>query len=213
MARVAIVPTDAVSDPVIREIFDWVTTVEGAVPNHFRVELNFPELLKAKLGTTRVLWQLGELSLPEVQHVGILVSRANGCPYCTAAFCTILNYGLGSAEDYVASLAADGLEAVTGARLRTLLVFALKVNDDARAITDADVDGLRAAGLSDKGIVQLIHLVSDFASYNRLNLALATDYDYRDMWRTLAFDWQPGSGEPPGDNTRGVPRAGAGDGT
>ena len=83
MARVAIVQTDVVDDPVIREIFDWVTTVEGAVPNHFRVEMNFPELLKAKLGTTRVLWQMGELTLPEVQHIGILVSRANGCPYCT----------------------------------------------------------------------------------------------------------------------------------
>lgn len=204
MARVAIVPTDAIDDPDIRDIFDWVTSVEGAVPNHFRVEMNFPELLKAKLGTTRVLWQMGELSLPEVQHVGILVSRANGCPYCTAAFCTILNYGLGSAEDYVRTLAAEGLAAVTPSRLRTLLDFALRVNADARAISDADVDGLRAVGLSDKGIVQLIHLVSDFASYNRLNLALATDYDYRDMWRTLAFGWQPDSGEPPGDNTRGV---------
>jgi len=46
---------------------------------------------------------------------------------------------------------------------------------------------LRKAGLTDKGIVQLCHLVSDFASYNRLNLALQTDYDYRDMWRQLAF--------------------------
>lgn len=205
MARVAIVQTDVVDDPVIREIFDWVTTVEGAVPNHFRVEMNFPELLKAKLGTTRVLWQMGELTLPEVQHIGILVSRANGCPYCTAAFCTILNYGLGSAEDYVSTLAEQGLDAVTTPRLRTLLEFALRVNADARSITDADVDGLRAVGLSDKGIVQLIHLVSDFASYNRLNLAVATDYDYRDMWRTLAFNWQPNSGEPAGDNTRGVP--------
>ena len=151
---------------------------------------------------------LGELNLDEVQHVGILVSRANGCPYSTAAFCTILNYGLGSAEDYVSSLAADGLDAIaaTTPRLHTLLAFALRVNADARVITDADIDGLRAVGLSDKGIVQLIHLVSDFASYNRLNLALATDYDYRDMWRTLAFNWQPGSGEPPGDNTRGLPR-------
>lgn len=207
MARVAIVQTDVVDDPVIREIFDWVTTVEGAVPNHFRIEMNFPELLKAKLGTTRVLWQMGELTLPEVQHIGILVSRANGCPYCTAAFCTILNYGLGSAEDYVSTLAEQGLDAVTTPRLRTLLEFALRVNADARSITDADVDGLRTAGLSDKGIVQLIHLVSDFASYNRLNLAVATDYDYRDMWRTLAFNWQPGSGEPSGDNTRGVPNS------
>ena len=43
------------------------------------------------------------------------------------------------------------------------------------------------ANHTDKGIVQLVHVVSDFASYNRLNLALDTDYDYRDMWRALAF--------------------------
>jgi alkylhydroperoxidase family enzyme len=58
------------------------------------------------------------------------------------------------------------------------------VNADAKGITDADVDGLRACGLTDKGVVQLVHLVGDFASYNRLNLALDTDYDYRDVWRT-----------------------------
>ena len=67
-----------------------------------------------------------------------------------------------------------------------------------------NTEGLRTIGLSDKGIVQLVHVVSDFASYNRLNLALQTDYDYRDMWRTAAFGWDPQSGEPAGDNTRGV---------
>ena len=41
-------------------------------------------------------------------------------------------------------------------------------------------------GLTDKGIVQLTHIVSDFSSYNTLNLALDTDYDYRDFWKELA---------------------------
>lgn len=204
MARVATVRPDRIDDPAIREIFDWVTGVEGAVPNHFFVEMNFPELLKAKLGTTQILWQQGELTLSEVQHVGILVSRANGCPYCTAAFCTILNYGLGTAEDYVRDLAEEGLAAVHEPRLRSLLAFALKVNAEPRTVTDADIEALREAGLTDKGVVQLIHLVSDFGSYNRLNLALATDYDYRDLWRTLAFGWSQKPDDPPGDNTRGV---------
>ena len=52
--------------------------------------------------------------------------------------------------------------------------------------------------------VELVHLVSDFASYNRLNLALQTDYDYRDIWRSVAFAWDPQAGEPAGDNTRGL---------
>lgn len=204
MARVKIVKPDKVDDPVIQEIFSWVTDMEGAVPNHFYVEMNFPEYLKAKLSSTKVLWQLGELTLPEIQHVGILVSKANGCPYCTAAFCTILNYGLDTAEDYVTALVTQGSAAVDDSRLKTILDVALKANTDPKSLSDADIDGLHAVGLTDKGIVQLIHLVSDFSSYNRLNLALQTDYDYRDMWRTIAFGWNSESGEPTGDNSRGV---------
>tara|TARA_B100001059_G_scaffold195345_1_gene199824 strand:+ start:289 stop:399 length:111 start_codon:yes stop_codon:yes gene_type:complete len=36
------------------------------VPNHFRVELNFPEFFTAKLGATKVLWEMGELTMEEV---------------------------------------------------------------------------------------------------------------------------------------------------
>ena len=186
MARVNIVKPDAVDDPAVAGIFDWVTTMEGSVPNHFYVELNFPEFFTAKLGATKVLWEAGELSMPEIQHVGILVSKANGCAYCTAAFCTILNHGLKTDEGYVAELVETGVGAVEDERLQVLLNYALKVNADAAGITDEDVAALRRAGLTDKGIVQLTHLVSDFASYNRLNLALQTDYDYRDLWKRLA---------------------------
>ena len=186
MARVALPKPDKITDPAIQGIFAWVTEMEGSVPNHFFVELNFPEFFTAKLGATKVLWEMGELSMEEIQHVGILVSQANGCPYCTAAFCTILNHGLGTEESYVGELLQSGLDADEGERLRALLEYALQVNREPAAATDALVDSLRSQGLSDKGIVQLTHVVSDFASYNTLNLALDTDYDYRDFWRELA---------------------------
>lgn len=186
MARVALPKPEQVTDPAVTEIFAWVTEMEGSVPNHFYVELNFPEFFTAKLGATKVLWQMGELSMEEIQHVGILVSQANGCPYCTAAFCTILNYGLGTAEDYVASLLQAGVAAVEGERLTAVLNYALQVNQDPAGVTDGQVQALRDQGLTDKGIVQLTHVVSDFSSYNTLNLALETDYDYRDFWRELA---------------------------
>ena len=186
MARVALPKPEHITDPAVEGIFAWVTEMEGSVPNHFYVELNFPEFFTAKLGATKVLWEMGELTMEEIQHVGILVSQANGCPYCTAAFCTILNYGLGTAEDYVGNLLQQGLDAVDGDRLRSLLTYALQVNNDPGAVTDAQVDALRQHGLTDKGIVQLTHIVSDFSSYNTLNLALDTDYDYRDFWKELA---------------------------
>ena len=186
MARVALPKPEQITDPAVEGIFAWVTEMEGSVPNHFYVELNFPEFFTAKLGATKVLWEMGELTMEEIQHVGILVSQANGCPYCTAAFCTILNYGLGTAEDYVGKLLQQGVDAVDGDRLKSLLAYALQVNNDPGAVSDAQVDALRQHGFTDKGIVQLTHVVSDFSSYNTLNLALDTDYDYRDFWKELA---------------------------
>lgn len=186
MARVAMPKPQHVTDPAVEGIFAWVTEMEGSVPNHFYVELNFPEFFTAKLGATKVLWEMGELTMEEIQHVGIVVSQANGCPYCTAAFCTILNHGLGTAEDYVGTLLQSGVDAVEGHRLRALLEYALQVNQAPADVSDQQVEALRSHGLSDKGIVQLTHVVSDFSSYNTLNLALDTDYDYRDFWRELA---------------------------
>ena len=104
----------------------------------------------------------------------------------------------------VAEVAEKGVGAVADVRLRTLLDFALKVNADPASVGDTDMAALRTQGLGDKGILQLVHLVSDFASYNRLNLALGTDYDYRDLWRSHAFGWQQRPGEAPGDNSRGL---------
>jgi uncharacterized peroxidase-related enzyme len=187
MARVKIAKPDQTNDPVVQGIFDWVTQMEGSVPNHFFVELNFPEFFIAKLGATKVLWEAGELEMDEIQHIGILVSQRNGCAYCTAAFCTILNHGLGESEGLISELLQKGTEIVSNVRLKQILEYVLKVNEEPAAITDADIEGLRSVGLTDKGIVQVTHLVSDFGSYNRLNLALQTDYDYQDLWQKLAF--------------------------
>ena len=187
MVRVKIAKPDSVEDPAVAGIFEWVTQMEGSVPNHFYVELNFPAFFTAKLGATKVLWEEGELSMEEIQQIGILVSQANGCPYCTGAFCTILNHGLNQPEEKVGHLLESGVGAVNESRTKALLEYALKVNADAKSVSDADVQGLRDAGLTDLGIVQITHIVSDFASYNRLNLALDTDYDYRSFWQQLAF--------------------------
>jgi uncharacterized peroxidase-related enzyme len=204
MSRVSLIKPENTDDPIINEMFAWITQVEGDVPNHFYLEMNFPEHFKAKLGATQVLWQMGELTMPEIQYVGIAVSQANACQYCTAAFCTILNYGLGADEEKTREFLTAGSDAIDDRRSKTLVEFALKVNADAHSITDDDIAELRDIGLGDKGIVQLINLVSDFASYNRLNTALQTDYDYRDMWRAVAFNWTLKEGEAEGDNTRGV---------
>ena len=101
--------------------------------------------------------------MEQIQHVGILVSRANGCAYCTGAFCTILNHGLNESEKYVKELVDSGINVVQESKLKLILIldFALKVNDDPKSVTDEDVHALKNEDYTDKGLVQLVHLVSN----------------------------------------------------
>ena len=49
MARVKIIDQASVKDPLSLELFAWVAEAEGEVPNHFLVEMNFPEFFNAPL--------------------------------------------------------------------------------------------------------------------------------------------------------------------
>jgi len=186
LTRIPLIEPSSDLSPEMAGIFAWVTEMEGNVPNHFKVELNFPEFFVAKLGATTVLWEMGELTMPEVQLIGIAVSQANGCAYCTGAFCTIWNFGLGASTGEVQDFLREGPGCRKSERERAMLDYAIKVNEDAGKVTDEDVQALRAAGFGERGILQITHLVSDFSSYNTLNLALDTEYDYDELWKTFS---------------------------
>lgn len=182
MPHVSLVDRESVDDPELEELLSEIEQLEGTFPSHYRAELNFPAYLKTKLRATVTLWQEGELSLPEVQHVGIAISQANDCKNCTGAFCTVLSYGLGVDDEYINRFLRDGKAAVDDERLRAILDYAIRINDRPESVSAAETARLREVGLSDRGIVQLTHLVSDFASWNRANDALDTDYEYDQRW-------------------------------
>lgn len=191
MARIPYVPEQS-DDPKVQELLDWVTEVEGRVPNHFKLELHFPEHFKAWLTWVRVLWDEGELSFEEVQHVGIAVSKANECAYCAGSFCAVLEHGgtvdRGAVEEYLRR-DVETLEA----RERALVEFAIKADLTPREVTQADVERLREVGLTERGIVQLVWLVNMFASSNRLNTVLATEADAANDYQRLAGELLTGA--------------------
>jgi uncharacterized peroxidase-related enzyme len=185
MARVRLVeetPTDAELNNMIEQI----RRVEGIVPNHFKAELNFPELLKAMLNTTLVLWTRGELELKTLLMIGAVVSKENGCEYCVGAWGTWLTRAARLGRDEVYLLIRDWRSSnLPTERERKILEFALKVNSRWRDITDRDVEDLKELGLSDKGVVQIVHAVNNFAAYNKFNIALGVSpqhYDYEEIW-------------------------------
>jgi uncharacterized peroxidase-related enzyme len=191
MARIPYVSEES-EDSRVRELLDWVTEVEGHVPNHFKLELHFPEHFKAWLTWVRVLWDDGELSFEEVQHVGIAVSKANECAYCTGSFCAVLERG-GAVDRRAVEVYLRRDVEVLAARERALVEFAVKADLTPQEVTQADVDGLREVGLTERGIVQLVWLVNMFASSNRLNQVLATDADATNAYQGLARELLTGA--------------------
>jgi uncharacterized peroxidase-related enzyme len=184
MARLPYVD-DTGPDAKVKELLDWVTEVEGYVPNHFRLELHFPEHFKAWLSWVRILWREGELSFQEVQQVGIAISESNDCAYCTGSFCSVLEHGgavdRAAVEEYLARQVAT-----LDKRQRALVEFAVEANLRPHAIKAEHIERLRRVGLGDRGIVQLVWLVNMFAASNRFNTVLATDFDAQNEYQATA---------------------------
>jgi uncharacterized peroxidase-related enzyme len=186
-------------DPQIEELLAWVEEVEGAVPNHFLLELHFPEHFRAWLSWVRILWDRGELTFREVQHIGIAVSKANQCAYCTGSFCAVLEHGGAEPSAAVEEYLEEGMD-VLSPRERVLVEFALKADLRPHRVTQRDIDRLREVGLTERGIVQLVWLVNMFASSNRLNTVLGTDLDEGNAYQRRAAGLLSGDrgGDPMG---------------
>ncbi|HEU4751690.1 MAG TPA: peroxidase [Armatimonadota bacterium] len=58
---------------------------------------------------------------------------------------------------------------------RAMLVFAVKLAREPRAMTRGDVEALRAAGFSDTGVHDVVQIAGFFSYYNRIADGLGID--------------------------------------
>lgn len=72
-----------------------------------------------------------------------------------------------------------GIEGALGENLRLgrLLAYALKLTARPRECTVEDIDGLRAAGLSEAGIHDLVSITAYFNFVNRMALGLGVELE------------------------------------
>jgi uncharacterized peroxidase-related enzyme len=75
----------------------------------------------------------------------------------------------------VDQLKKDYREADLNPRERTILDFAVEVTHEPNDITPRRMDELRAAGLSDEDILNIVHVVGFFSYYNRMVDALGVE--------------------------------------
>lgn len=97
----------------------------------------------------------------------VVVSIVNGCVYCASVHARRF-VELTKQPEIIQRLYDEGLDTALEPRLRAVVDFAAKLTRTPDAMVPADLLPLRAAGLDDLDIHDLIHATAMFANANRL---------------------------------------------
>jgi uncharacterized peroxidase-related enzyme len=145
----------------------------GYVRNQQRVLAGRPAILAALGALSAAINQdpAGALSVRERELIALVVSAENRCEPCVFGHASALRAATGDAVK-VATIEVNYRRAGLDARERALADYALKVTRAPAEIEPADLDLLRAAGLSEDAIIEAAAVAAYFNLSNRLNSAL-----------------------------------------
>lgn len=152
----------------LRERIGAVAEKSGFVPNVFRALARRPAELRAFLDYHDALMESSDgLSKAERELVVVATSGANSCTYCVVAHGAILRVRTKDPEiaDRVATN-PFGVELTP--RERAIVDLALLIATDSAALTEAELDDARLAGLSEDEIWDVGAITALFAMSNRL---------------------------------------------
>jgi uncharacterized peroxidase-related enzyme len=140
----------------------------GFVPNVFRAYSFRPERLSAWFAHFRSVMD-GTPGLPaaEREMIAVVVSMANGCLYCLVAHGAALREAVMADRITLDWRRADGLTE----RQRAICAHADKLTRSPLECTESDLDALRAHGLSDEDVWDVIEVAAMYNFTNRLALA------------------------------------------
>jgi uncharacterized peroxidase-related enzyme len=172
MSRVAIIdPASTTADR--KALLDQINGAFGATPNMFKVVANSHAALQSMWSAFGALGG-GVISPKLGEQIAVAVADRNACEYCLAAHTMLGRKAGASAEEMSAAQAGQSSDPKTAAAL----VFALKLVEARGALNDEDVDAVRAAGLSDEEIVEILAHVALNLFTNYVNVAFNVPVDF-----------------------------------
>ena len=113
----------------------------------------------------------GGLSRAERELGATVVSRINGCVYCASVHAQRFEQ-LAKRSDTIAQVFEQPETAGTSTREKAIVQFSIKITEQPAALNAGDIDALKAEGLNDGEILDLLHSDAIFAWANRLMLNL-----------------------------------------
>lgn len=146
---------------------------DGTVDNVLKAHsLNPPSLAAHCALYTQAMHTKSPVSRAEREMVGVTVSRINGCTYCREHHAAGLMRLLPDDRKSIAAEVAAGNTASLTTRERAMVDWAARLTESPESMTRADADGLRAAGLTDREILDVCQAAAYFAYANRIVLGL-----------------------------------------
>jgi uncharacterized peroxidase-related enzyme len=155
----------------LRERIGAVADRSGFVPNVFKALARRPAELRAFLDYHDALMDppsdAGGLTKAERELVVVATSGANNCTYCVVAHGAILRVRTKDPE-IADRVATNPYGVELDARERAIVDLALLIATDSGALTGAELDDARAAGLTEDEIWDVGAITALFAMSNRL---------------------------------------------
>jgi uncharacterized peroxidase-related enzyme len=162
---------DDVPEGVAR-LWDKSREAFGFVPNVFRAQAVNGEQFLAWWGYFNLLVNKeGHLTNADRELLAVVVSTTNRCTYCEISHGSALRSFTDDAvrADLVAS---NWRQADLPDREAAMCAYAEKLTLHPAEVTEADLEPLRAVGLDDHQIVELVQVVGMFNLTNRVSTAL-----------------------------------------
>ncbi len=155
-----------------QELLQTVQGAFGTIPNTAKVMAHSPAVLASFLAFSTAM---GETKLGEKLHnqVKLHTSQTNACDYCTSILCAIAPSAGLSANDILAGRTGKSEDQ----RTQATLAFAEAVLESRGKVGDAQLAAVRAAGLGDAEIVEIVASVVLGCFTNFLNNVADTELD------------------------------------
>lgn len=140
---------------------------------YFRLLARDPEILEARTRTDKDIFYNTVDGLPRAERelAATAASRSNGCIYCASVHSRFASHFSKRNED-VQRLLDEGVSADLGERWNAIVEASVALTATPPVFGAAHVERLRAAGLSDNEVSDVVHGASFFNWANRLMLSL-----------------------------------------
>jgi uncharacterized peroxidase-related enzyme len=182
MSHVPILPQDKASE-ASRVVYDefYKRMAFPAPPNFIKTQGHSPTVARGTWEVVRNVLVNGQIPRWVKEMVFVAISKDRDCRYCTAAHIACCRM-LGANSEFMNQL-LDDPHSIADARLRDMILFALKTSRNPQSLEESDFAKLRAHGMEQPEIMELIAM-SALAVYANI-IADATKMDEDEMFSTL----------------------------